>query len=164
MTRQAQVIADVLSQTIAAERLDEHLWAHIVTRVFGEKEAVLAWLREDELRLVGGLDASLCLARTILPGWRIRLETGHGQLPKACCDRPDYRLGHVEAADESLAVCAALLGAMLAIAEKNTCREPSVARAPLWRLIASAAFTPAAWATTWFRTPAMSSDGRHAAK
>src|SRR4051794_493899 len=100
MNARAEVIADLLSQARGADRLDEHLWAHIVTRVFGQPEPALAWLHEDEIRLLGGLDASLCLARAMLPGWRIRLRTEAGRRPEACCDRPGYRPGYVNGADE----------------------------------------------------------------
>jgi hypothetical protein len=156
MTQWAQIIADAPSRTLAVRRLDELLWAHIVTRSFGEQQAVLAWLREDEVRLLGGLDASLCLARTILPGWRIRLQVEAGQPPKACCDRPGYRLAYVEGADESLAVCAALLGALLAVAQRSATRVPLKPRARLWRLIDPGAFSLTGWPTSWFQSLSMS--------
>lgn len=140
MIERAQIINDLLSQTLAADCLDERLWALIVTRSFGHPEPVRAWLRHDEARLLGSLEASMCLARTILPGWRIRLHSGARQRPKACCDRTGCRLGFVYGSDESLAVCAALLKAVLATSQRSSTRGQMVSREQLTRLFGRTQF------------------------
>lgn len=152
MSTRARTIEDLLARTLGADRLDEHLWAHVVTRVFEQPELVHAWLHEDEMRLLGGLDASLCLAKTVLPGWRLRLRIGTGQRPEACCDRPGYRLGFIAGADEPLAVCAALSNALLATYEKSPGRIVRLWREQLRRAVNPAGSLSSRGMTTWFRS------------
>lgn len=121
--KRREVISGLLAQTLDAERLDENLWALIVTRVFGQQGPAIAWLQEDDLRLLGGLDASMCLARTILPDWRTRLICRPGERPIAYCDRWGFWLGPSVAADEPLAICAALLRAVLAVTQSRSRRR-----------------------------------------
>jgi len=111
-----EVLPGLIARTLEAQRLDEELWALIVTRLFGQPSPCIAWLQEDELRMLGDLDASLCLARTILPTWCVRLISHPGKRPIAYCERRGWWLGPSSAADEALAVCAALLRAVLAVA------------------------------------------------
>ena len=60
LDRRCEVISGLLARALDAQRLDDDLWALIVTRVFGQPAAANAWLREDDLRLLGGLDSSNC--------------------------------------------------------------------------------------------------------
>ena len=121
--KRREVISGLLAQTLDAQRLDEELWALIVTRVFGQPGPAISWLQEDDLRLLGGLDASMCLARTILPDWQIRLICRPGQRPIAYCDRWGFWLGPSVASDEPLAICAALLRAVLVVTQSRSRRR-----------------------------------------
>lgn len=152
MIQRAQTFRDLLSRTMAADRLDEQLWALVVTRAFGKPEAVRAWLRNDESRLLGGLDASLSLATTILPSWRIRLHSRAGLRPQTCCDRRGYPLGFVDGADPSLAKCAARLRALLAAFQQASSRGQLMSRDQLWRVINPAGFMNAGDVAAWARS------------
>lgn len=164
MNARARTIEDLLAQTLVADRLDEHLWAHIVTRVLEQPESVHDWLREDEMRLLGGLDATFCLAKTVLPGWRLRLRAGTGERPEACCDRPGYRLGFMAGADEPLAVCAALSNAILATLEKSPGRVVRLWREQLRRAVNPAGSLPCGGMASWFRSLAARPPGRPSAR
>lgn len=120
LDRRCEVISGLLARALDAQRLDDDLWALIVTRVFGQPAAANAWLREDDLRLLGGLDSSICLARAVLPNWRLRILCRPGVRPVAYCDRWGCWPGPSTAADEPLAVCAALLRALLAEARHTS--------------------------------------------
>jgi hypothetical protein len=123
LERRLETISGLLARTLDAHRLDDELWALIVTRVFGQAAPANAWLREDDLRLLGGLDSSMCLARTVLPGWRLRLICRPGERAVAYCDRWGCWPGPSMAADAPLAVCAALLRAVLAEARHTSKRR-----------------------------------------
>lgn len=120
--RRVEILSGLLARILDADRLDDELWALIVTRVFGHTAPANAWLQEDELRLLGGLDSSICLARTVLPDWRLRLICRPGGRPVAYCDRWGCWPGPSTAADEPLAVCAALLRAVL-VEARHTLRR-----------------------------------------
>lgn len=59
--RRIEILSGLLARTLDAHQLDDELWALIVTRVFGHAAPANAWLREDDLRLLGSLDSSMCL-------------------------------------------------------------------------------------------------------
>ncbi|AWI91984.1 hypothetical protein C0214_27280 (plasmid) [Methylobacterium sp. DM1] len=114
-----RIISELLTRTAAAEQLDEDLWAMIVTRSFGHPDPAIRWLEEDELRLLGGLDACLALIRANLPGWRVRLVCNGKARPRASCDRWGHWPGPSEGATEGLALCAALLRGLLSEVEAS---------------------------------------------
>lgn len=114
-----KVISELLTRTAAAGQLDEDLWAMIVTRSFGHPAAAIQWLKEDELRLLGGLDACLALIRANLPGWRVRLVCRDKARPRASCDRWGHWPGPSEGATEGLALCTALLRGLLSEVEAS---------------------------------------------
>lgn len=129
--RRIEILSGLLTRTLDAHRLDDELWASIVTRVFGHAAPANAWLREEDLRLLGSLDSSMCLARTVLPNWRLRLICRPKGRPVAYCDRWGCWLGPSTAEDEPLAVCAALLRAVLAEA-RHTLRRRERASVVHW--------------------------------
>lgn len=127
LKRRLEVVSGLLPRILHAQQLDDELWALIVTRVFGHPAPANAWLQGDDLRLLGSLDSSMCLARTVLPSWRLRLICRPGEHPVAYCDRWGCWPGPSTAADEPLAICAALIRAVLAEARQVSRYRSSMA-------------------------------------
>lgn len=157
-----RVISELLSRTAAAEQLDEHLWAMIVTRSFGDPDPAIQWLQEDELRLLGGLDACLALIGAILPGWRVRLVCSDKARPRASCDRWGHWPGPSEGTTAGLALCTALLRGLLSEVEASL---ESTAPAQGWTAALARSLRQYARAGSWklFRPSPLIAKGRGAA-